>query len=145
MIEIQEPSNASEWSQYYQIRWEILRKPLGLKEGTERDDLENQAIHRILKLNGQIVGVGRLHFNQNSTAQIRYMAVLESFQSKGLGKLIVNEFIKISEEKKSSKIILYARESVVDFYKILGFDTLKKAHKLESVQHFLMERKNNLF
>ena len=143
MIEIQEPSNTSEWSQYYQIRWEILRKPLGLKEGTERDDLENQAIHRIIKSDEQIIGVGRLHFNQDGTAQIRYMAVLKSFRGKGLGKLIVNEFIKISEEKKISKIILYARESVVDFYKNSGFDIVEKGHKLENVQHFLMERKNN--
>ena len=60
-----------------------------------------------------------------------------------LGKLIVNEFIEISEEKKISKIILYARETVVDFYKKSGFDIIEKAHRLENIQHFLMERRNN--
>ena len=141
MIEIREPSNTSEWSQYYQIRWEILRKPLGLKEGTERDDLENQAIHRIIKDDNKIVAVGRLHFNNDNTAQIRYMAVLRNFQGKGFGGLLVDEFMKISKEDKITKIILYARDSVVEFYEKLGFDKIKKAHRLESVQHFLMELK----
>ena len=42
-----------------------------------------------------------------------------------------------------SKITLYARETVLDFYKNLGFNIVEKAHSLENVQHFLMERKNN--
>ena len=49
MIEVQEPSSSLEWDAYYKIRWEILRKPLGLKKGSERDDLENKAIHRLIK------------------------------------------------------------------------------------------------
>ena len=142
MIKIQEPSNSSEWSEYYKIRWEILRKPLGLKEGSERDTLEDEAIHRIIKHDNKSVAVGRLHFNNDSTAQIRYMAVLKKLQGKGFGKLLVDEFIKISKENKRVKIILYARESVVGFYKKAGFDIIKKAHRLESVQHFLMEKNN---
>ena len=98
MIEVQEPLSTLEWNEYYKIRWEILRKPLGLKEGSERDDLEDKAIHRIIKLDGQIVGVGRLHFNEERTAQIRYMAVVKNFRGKEFGKLIVSEFIKISEQ-----------------------------------------------
>ena len=141
MIEVQEPLSTLEWNEYYKIRWEILRKPLGLKEGSERDDLEDKAIHRIIKLDGQIVGVGRLHFNEERTAQIRYMAVVKNFRGKEFGKLIVSEFIKISEQNNISKIILYARESVVGFYEKLGFDIVEKAHRLEKVQHFLMERK----
>ena len=140
MIKIQEPSNSSEWNEYYKIRWEILRKPLGFKKGSERDDLEDKAIHRIIKDDNKIVAVGRLHFNNDSIAQIRYMAVLKNFEGKGLGRLLVDEFIKISKDNNSSKIILYARESVIGFYKKSGFDIIEKAHRLESVQHFLMEK-----
>ena len=143
MISIREPSTASEFIEYYHLRWKILRKPLGLEVGSEKDDLEYQAIHRIVKSNNQIVAVGRLHFNEDATGQIRYMAVLESFRSRGIGKLIVDEFIKISKDKDISKIILYARESVMEFYKNLGFNKVKKAHRLKGIQHFLMERENN--
>ena len=140
MIEIQEPLNSSEWNEYYRIRWEILRKPLGLEKGSEKDDLEDKAIHRIIKDDNKIVAIGRLHFNNDNAAQIRYMAVPKNFQGKGLGRLLVDEFIKISKDNNSSKIILYARESVIGFYKKSGFDIIGKAHRLESVQHFLMEK-----
>ena len=40
-----------------------------------------------------------IHFIENNTAQIRYMAVEDDFRGKGVGKLITNEFIKISKEK----------------------------------------------
>ena len=142
MIEVQEPSSSLEWAAYYKIRWEILRKPLGLKKGSERDDLENKSIHRLIKYGNEIIGVGRLHFNDGYIAQIRYMAIVERFRGKGLGRLLVDEFIKISKDNNREKIMLYAREPVLKFYKKLGFKKIEKAHRLESIQHFLMERDN---
>ena len=71
------------------------------------------------------------------------MAILEDYRGKGLGRMIVEEFAQISEKNKIFKIILYARESVIEFYKKLDFKIIKKAHRLENIQHFLMERKNN--
>tara|TARA_Y100000768_G_scaffold385830_1_gene372816 strand:- start:1793 stop:2227 length:435 start_codon:yes stop_codon:yes gene_type:complete len=138
---IREPKTLKEWEDYYNLRWEILRSPLNLGKGSEKDDLEDSAIHRAIFENEKVIGIGRLHFIDKETAQIRYMAVLEECRGKGLGRMIVEEFAQISEKNKIFKIILYARESVIEFYKKLGFETIKKAHRLESIQHFLMERK----
>ena len=138
-MKILEPSS-DEMKEYYHLRWKILREPLGLEEGTEKDDLEDQSIHRVVKIDDQIIGVGRLHFVDDNDAQIRYMAVEDNFRESGVGKLIVDEFIKISENRNTKKIILYARESVIDFYKKLGFDIVREAHKLKNIQHFLMEK-----
>tara|TARA_Y100001970_G_C13960796_1_gene713033 strand:- start:14 stop:451 length:438 start_codon:yes stop_codon:yes gene_type:complete len=143
MIQITEPLTDSEFDEYYNLRWCILRKPLGLEKGTEKDELEKDSIHKIVKYNNVIVGIGRMHFNDNDVAQIRYMAVSKTSRGMGFGKLIVDNFIEISKNKNISKIILYARESVIEFYQKLGFNKIKKAHRLKGVQHFLMERKNN--
>ena len=137
---IREPKTSKEWKNYYQLRWEILREPLQLGKGSEKDNLEDSAIHRAIWDNDQIIGVGRLHFIDKNTAQIRYMAILEEFRGQGIGTLIVEEFIQVSEENKISKIILYARENVIDFYKKSSFEIIEKAHKLAGIQHFLMER-----
>ena len=137
---IRKPESSKEWEGYYQLRWEILRAPLNLDRGSEKDDLEDSAIHRAIFENEKIIGVGRLHFIDKDTAQIRYMAVSEESRRKGIGKMIVEEFVQISKQNKISKIILYARESVIEFYKKLGFDIIKKAHRLGNIQHFLMER-----
>ena len=141
MLTIKNPATSKEWEEYYHLRWKILREPLNLELGSEKDDLENQAIHRVIESDGEIIAVGRLHFNKDGRGQIRYMAVLPDYRGKGIGRMIVDEFIKISKDKNISKIILYARESVVEFYKSLGFEKIKKAHKLKNIQHFLMERK----
>ena len=137
---IRQPKTSKEWEDYYQLRWKILRAPLNLDKGSEKDDLEASSIHRAVFEDEQIIGVGRLHFIDKDKAQIRYMAILEEYRGKGLGKMLVEEFIQITKENKISKIILYARENVVNFYKKLGFDTVKKTHRLESVQHFLMDK-----
>ena len=142
MIEILEPAS-SDMKSYYYLRWKVLRKPLGLEEGTEKDDLEDKSIHRLAKVNNRIVGVGRLHFIENKTAQIRYMAVEDEYRGEGIGRLMADEFIRISKDRKISKIILYARESALIFYKKLGFVRIQKAHRLKNIQHFLMERINN--
>ena len=113
---------------------------LSLSNAFEKDDLENESIHRVVKIDNQIIGVGRLHFVDDNNAQIRYMAVEDNFRASGVGKLIVDEFIKISENRNTKKIILYSRESVIDFYKKLGFDIVREAHKLKNIQHFLMEK-----
>tara|TARA_Y100000768_G_C23909965_1_gene649465 strand:- start:30 stop:458 length:429 start_codon:yes stop_codon:yes gene_type:complete len=138
---IRKPESSKEWEDYYQLRWKILRAPLNLDKGSEKDDLEDYAIHRAIFRNEKIIGVGRLHFIDKNKAQIRYMAVLEEYRGKGIGKMIVEEFAQISEQSKIFKIILYARESVIEFYKKLGFEIIKKAHRFENIQHFLMERK----
>ena len=138
-MKISEPTS-DEMNEYYHLRWKILRQPLGLEEGTEKDDLEEQSIHRVVKIDNQIIGVGRLHFIDDNNAQIRYMAVEDNFRGSGVGKLIVDEFVKISENRNTKKIILYARESIINFYKRIGFDIVRKAHILKNIQHFLMEK-----
>ncbi|MAV64468.1 MAG: hypothetical protein CMG00_04670 [Candidatus Marinimicrobia bacterium] len=130
----------TEMKEYYSLRWKILRKPLGLKSGTEKDDIEDKSIHRIVKIDNKIVGVGRLHFVKNDITQIRYMAVDDVFRGIGVGSLIVNEFILISNSENVSKIILNARQAVLNFYKKLDFHIVKEVHSLKNVRHFLMER-----
>ena len=139
-MQVIEPKSHQEWTEYYQLRWKILRKPLGFKIGSEKDDLENVSTHRAIKKNNRFIAVGRLHFIDKKTSQIRYMGVEEEFQKKGLGKLIVEEFERISIKKNIFKIILYSRESAVMFYRKLGFITIEKAYRLKDVQHFLMEK-----
>ena len=142
-MQIINPQSIEDLNAYYQLRWEILRKPLGFEEGSEKDDLEDISVHRAIKKDNKLIAVGRLHFIDDKTSQIRYMGVEEGFQKKGLGKLMVDEFEKVSIQRNILKIILYSRESAVKFYEKSGFTTIEKAHRLKGVQHFLMEKKIN--
>lgn len=138
---IKSPQTRQEFFDYYDLRWRILRAPWNQPKGSEQDELEGQAIHIIAVEENKIVGCGRAHFNSNIEAQIRYMAVENEWQGKGIGKMILDELEKRVIEKGAKKIVLHARESVVKFYEKNGYNIVKRSHTLfGSIPHYLMEK-----
>ncbi|WP_304131395.1 GNAT family N-acetyltransferase [Ignavibacterium album] len=138
---IKSPRTRQEFFDYYDLRWRILRAPWNQPKGSEQDELEGRAIHIIAVENNKIVGCGRAHFNSDEEAQIRYMAVENEWQGKGVGKLILDELEKRVIEKGAKKIILHARENVVKFYERNGYKLVKQSHTLFGViPHYLMEK-----
>ncbi|WP_290664722.1 GNAT family N-acetyltransferase [Ignavibacterium sp.] len=138
---IKSPQTRKEFFDYYDLRWRILRAPWNQPKGSEQDELEGRAIHIIAVENNKIVGCGRAHFNSDEEAQIRYMAVENEWQGKGVGKLILDELEKRVIEKGAKKIILHARENVVKFYERNGYKLVKQSHTLFGViPHYLMEK-----
>lgn len=138
---IKSPQTRKEFFDYYDLRWRILRAPWNQPKGSEQDELEGRAIHIIAVENNKIVGCGRAHFNSDEEAQIRYMAVENEWQGKGVGKLILDELEKRVIEKGAKKIILHARENVVKFYEGNGYKLVKQSHTLFGViPHYLMEK-----
>ncbi|MFV1973627.1 MAG: GNAT family N-acetyltransferase, partial [Thiohalobacterales bacterium] len=72
------------------MRWKILRAPWNQPPGSERDPLDERSTH-LMAVNGarELLGVGRLHFNSISEAQVRYMAIAIDHQRNGIGTLIL--------------------------------------------------------
>lgn len=138
------PQIPQDFEAYYCFRWEMLRKPWQQLRGSEVDDLELQSCHRMIRdeKTNQVIAVGRIHFIDQYTAQIRYMAVSEERQGQGLGKRIIESLEAIALERGAHKIELNAREVAQDFYIALGYKVIKKAHVLyDNIQHFLMTKK----
>ncbi|SVC73775.1 uncharacterized protein METZ01_LOCUS326629, partial [marine metagenome] len=57
---------------------------------------------------GDAIAVGRLQVNTKEEAQIRYMAVADNYQGKGLGSKIVIALEDIALDKGANRIILQA-------------------------------------
>lgn len=141
---VKAPSSENEYEQYYHLRWLLLRKPWQQAEGSEKDELEEQSIHRIALLNNKIVGVGRLHFIDSSNAQIRYMAVDNKFERQGIGKALLESLEQAAKDNSCHNITLNARENAVGFYKKQGYDIVKPSHLLfNEIQHFEMVKSIN--
>src|SRR5437870_13909532 len=86
-----EPRTTQEWESYFDLRWRVLREPWGQPRGTERDDLDAESFHLILRDSaGAVVAVGRLHQNSPYDAQVRYMAVDDSHRSRRLGSRLLS-------------------------------------------------------
>lgn len=122
-----------------QLRYDILRKPWNKPIETATDEQENQSVNAYIEDNGTVIACGRLQDNGNQIGQIRYMAVSDSFQGKGLGKLVLK---KLEEEALSmgiDTIELQARENAVEFYKANGYNIKETSFKLwDIIQHYLM-------
>ncbi|MFC1538679.1 GNAT family N-acetyltransferase [Candidatus Latescibacterota bacterium] len=137
---ITSPKSQHDFKKYYKLRWKLLRKPWKQPKGSERDELEDMAFHlMICEFDRNPVGIGRLHFNNDNEAQIRYMAVEKQYRKKGIGKLILSELEKEAKNRYVQQIILNARESAVTFYQSSGYTILEPSHILfNSIRHFKM-------
>jgi len=140
-MEISEPKTKEDFERYYNLRWRVLRAPWKQPVGSEKDKLEDDSIHIMACEGGELLGVGRLHFNSSEEAQVRYMAVEEDARGNGIGTAILRALEDKSKEKGANFITLNARDYSLGFYKTHGYHTVGKAHTLfEVIPHFKMRK-----
>ncbi|MBL4899158.1 MAG: YiiD C-terminal domain-containing protein [Colwellia sp.] len=146
MNTLRSPKTVDELTQYYQLRWQILRKPWGGEQGSEQDKYERQSIHKmVINEQGEILAVGRLEKVDNYQGKIRFMAVSENAQGQGLGQQIVNALEQQASQLGINEITLNARENAIGFYQKLGYKTVKFSHTLfDEIDHYTMVKKLSL-
>ena len=139
---ITQPKTLEEFERYYDLRWRILRAPWNQPKGSEKDDKEATAIHvMVCEIKRIPVGIGRIHFNADYEAQIRYMAIEENHRGRGIGALILTELERRAIDKGAKFIMLNSRETAVKFYEKHGYKILRQAHTLfGSIPHFEMRK-----
>lgn len=142
MIEVRAPRNEQEWENYFDLRYRILREPLGKERGSEKNDGDKTGEHICIYDNSILKAIARLDkTDQDHVAQVRFVAVEKAQQGKGYGRMIMEAVEEISEDRGDTKMILNARDYAVDFYLKLGYEVVEKSHLLFGVlQHYLMER-----
>lgn len=142
-MKVQFANTKAEIEKIIDLRYEILRKPWDQPKDTATDGLE-KITHNAFILNdvGKIIACGRLQENENKIGQIRFMAVDNGEQGKGLGKLILKGLEEKAKELKLNTIELQARENALEFYKNNNYEVKEKSFLLWGIiQHYLMEKK----
>ena len=136
------PKTAVEFEQYYQLRWQVLRKPWGQALGSERDGLEQESFHRmIIDENNKVLAVGRLEKTSQFSGQIRFMAVSLKAQGQGLGQIIIKALELQAQKLGITDLTLSARESAMAFYQKLGYQSHGFSHLLfDEIKHFSMSK-----
>ena len=80
-IDIREVSNQQELAEMFDQRWLVLRSPLGMEKGSEKDSHEEGALHLIAACDDKIIGSARLRESSPGLGNISYVAVLPEFQN----------------------------------------------------------------
>lgn len=138
---IKSPENKEEWDNYLMFRWEILRKPLGMSKDSLADSIEDKSFHLMgIDDEEKVIASGRVHFNCKNEAQIRYMAVDDSFKRKGVGTEIVKELENYAQSKGAIIMILNARENAISFYLSLGYQEVGPYQSDTGIPHKTMQK-----
>lgn len=131
MYQVVAPQTPKDWEDYYEVRWQVLRAPLQQPRGSEKDEYEQHAWHRIVKDQaGQTVGVARLHLVNKEEGQIRYMAVIEPHRRKGLATMMIESLEAIAKQEGVRRLVLNARTSATTFYENLGYEVTGDAPEI---------------
>ncbi|MCI2285728.1 bifunctional GNAT family N-acetyltransferase/hotdog fold thioesterase [Colwellia sp. MSW7] len=143
MNTLRAPNSTEEFSQYYHLRWKILRQPWQQPEGSEQDQQEQSALHRmIVDEDNKVLAVGRLEKVTEQQGQIRYMAVDDNMQGQGLGQQIIRALEQQASMLGITEIVLNAREQALGFYEKLGYKMRGYSHTLfGDVKHYSMTKK----
>lgn len=133
----------------YTVRQEVLRKGKPIETCHFIGDDATTTSHFGLFENEKLIGVVSVYktnsilFAEKTQFQIRGMAVLENFQSKGFGEQLLKTAENFCWEKKADLIWFNAREKAVSFYKKLGYEIIGDAFDISNVGiHFVMFKKN---
>ena len=129
-----------QYKQMVDLRYHILRKPLGMSFTQEELDEEKNNIHIGCFDDDKLEGCCMLVPVNNATVQLRQMAVIAGLQGKGIGKVLMQFAENISRDLGYHKLIMHARKTALGFYEKLGYSKTGSEFLEVTIPHFAMEK-----
>ena len=140
-IQLGIPETTDEWNAYYNIRYEVLRKPWNQPASSVHVEDDDTAIHFCLSNNNEIIGVCRLHYNSATEGQIRFLAIKKEWQHHQLGDILLSHAEELCVQHQATFLFLQARDNAVPLYLRNGYQVIEKTHLLfGKIQHFSMRK-----
>lgn len=133
MVKIQK---TDDFAKVRYIRAKIF-KEIGLSESDIFDEDDKILEQFLIVHDGNTVGSFRLH-ETNSFHKIERMGILSQYQSRGFGKLALDEIKRYSKKTGKSKIILDSIYDVSDFYVKSGFVQVGEVYFKAGMPHVNM-------
>mgnify|MGYP002713254647 CR=1 FL=1 len=119
------------------IRFEVFVREQNVPIDLEIDGLDNDCFHVLAKdLNGKAIGTARMQ----KDGHIGRIAVLKNFRRKGVGKGLVEFFIKKANTLGLIEVELNAQTHALDFYEKLGFEKRGEIFTEADIPHIHMVR-----
>lgn len=128
-----------EYDEAVALRYEVLRKPLGLEFLPEQLAAEWSDIHlAAFDTSGKMVAILLLTPVNDQEVKMRQVAVATEQQGRGLGAALVAQSEELARSMNFNKMTLHARETAVPFYLRLGYEKVGDLFKEVSIPHIAM-------
>ena len=133
-------STSPKYLQVWELREEVLRKPLGMS--LKNEDLSNDHVDTIFiaEQNGVVVACLMLHRVAADVYKLRQMAVSQELQGKGIGRILVSAAEIYAVQNGYKKIVLHARKVATGFYDALGYKQVGDQFSEVGIPHYAMEK-----
>ena len=132
--------SSKEYIQTLGLRYDVLRRPLGLMFEPKVFDLEQTDIHVSAKFADWVVGCLILTPHEKSV-KMRQVAVSNDWQRKGVGAKMVVFAEALAIKNGFVEMVLNARDSAIPFYLSLGYEINGQGFEEVGIPHHAM-RKN---
>jgi GNAT superfamily N-acetyltransferase len=144
-IQIRESRGLDAIAQVRQVRFTVLREPLGMpfEETLFPGDENPETRHILAYRDSQPIGCLTLMPPENSDAspsvQLRGMAVLADMQGQGIGSQLLDHVARLAKENRW-KLWCKARQAAVPFYQANGWHIVDDGFDIPIIGlHFRME------
>jgi predicted GNAT family N-acyltransferase len=135
------PFGTPEFDALLALRYDVLRKPLGMDFTAEQIAAEYDSVHLACYDGGwELLGCLTLLPVDESAVKMRQVAVAANAQGRGAGRFLVDASENWARKKGFSKMVLHARETAAPFYLKLGYKKLGKRFEEVGIPHFKMEK-----
>lgn len=121
------------------LRYEVLRKPLGLHFEPAELHAEHQQVHILHATEALVTGV-LLLVKADEAWKMRQVAVDPAFSNQGIGSALVSYSEDYVRQKQGKAIVLHARDTAVPFYLRLGYGITGDRFTEVGIPHFRMHK-----
>jgi predicted GNAT family N-acyltransferase len=133
-----------EFDEALAMRYEVLRKPLGLDYSVEQIAEEWDNIHiAAFDGSGRMTGYLNLTPVDENVVKMRQVAVAPAYQGKGIGKAMVAYSEIVAKQRNFKEIELHARKTAVPFYLSMNYELVGDEFEEVSIPHFKMRKSTN--
>jgi predicted GNAT family N-acyltransferase len=122
------------------LRRGILRKPLGLEFTEAQLASESNSLHLTAWEEDVLLGTLLLTPLEGGSIQMRQVAVDDSKQRLGIGRLLVAESEAEAVRRGFTRLMLHARDTAVPFYEKLGYKPVGDEFIEVGIRHQEMEK-----
>jgi len=124
MATVELASTADAAARLDELLWVVLWQPLGLPRDIRHTfRLEGEEFELLAQENGQVVGGLVAVWIGGTEIELRHLAVASHAQGHGIGRSLVMELYRIAKTKNCRRIHTVARNTSVEFFRTLGFQT----------------------